>query len=268
MIRRTPSAIRSNYTVLPNAVLNDPRLSWEARGMLAYLLSKPDHWKVIVKALVKETKAKRDAVYRILNEIEDAGYITREQSHDETGQFVQVERIVHEVSTVPFDDITASGLAVNGSTVSGSTVNGKPVDIVSTELEKVLNEESTDVSNSSSAENSADGITTKTQPFAKEFQILWSQYPRKVGRTSAYKQVVARLRAGVSLETLLEATKNYAEARRGEDSKYTLHGQTFYGSSLRYEDYLSEGAGVAEAEQPRVSRQFSDIEKFLMNGDN
>ena len=106
------------------------------------------------------------------------------------------------------------------------------------------------------------------KPYTAEFDTLWAIYPRKVGRKPAYEAVVARLRAGVPITTLLEATKNYANIRRGKEQNFTLHPATFYGSSLRYEDYINEGAGVAETETPRASRAFSDIEQFLMNGDN
>ena len=33
-----------NYTVLGNHLLTDRKLSWEARGLLCYPLSRPDDW--------------------------------------------------------------------------------------------------------------------------------------------------------------------------------------------------------------------------------
>ena len=35
-----------NYSVINNTVLNDDRVSWEAKGMACYLLSKPDDWRI------------------------------------------------------------------------------------------------------------------------------------------------------------------------------------------------------------------------------
>jgi hypothetical protein len=73
-----------DFTVVANRILNDPRLSWAARGMLVHLLSKPDHWSVNVHALINETQASargsgRDAVYRTLDELGEAGYIVRKR---------------------------------------------------------------------------------------------------------------------------------------------------------------------------------------------
>lgn len=72
---------QSNFYVLDKRISEDARLSWGARGMLVFLLGKPDHWKVSVQALINETEGKRasgrDAVYAMINELLDAGYMRR-----------------------------------------------------------------------------------------------------------------------------------------------------------------------------------------------
>lgn len=73
---------QTNYYILNRNISEDKRLRWAARGLLVYLLGKPDHWKVSVTALVNETaqantKSGRDTVYKLLNELIDAGYIER-----------------------------------------------------------------------------------------------------------------------------------------------------------------------------------------------
>jgi len=64
----------SNFTTIPNALVNDTRLRWNDLGLLVYLLSKPDTWSVRVDVLVKERSIGRDAVYGILKRLRDAGY--------------------------------------------------------------------------------------------------------------------------------------------------------------------------------------------------
>lgn len=76
-----------DFTVVANRILNEPRLSWAARGMLVHLLSKPDHWSVNVQALINETSGStrssgRDAVYRTLEELDVTGYIVRKRLAD------------------------------------------------------------------------------------------------------------------------------------------------------------------------------------------
>ena len=97
------AARKSQFYTLPTATIDDDRLSWEARGLLIYLLSKPDHWKVQVKDLINRTKnaigrpAGRDKVYTILNELRAAGYIVRSFNR-EGGNFIGVE---YEIADTP-----------------------------------------------------------------------------------------------------------------------------------------------------------------------
>ncbi|MTV47741.1 hypothetical protein GJ688_01930 [Heliobacillus mobilis] len=87
---------RSNpYAMIDKGVLNDKRLSWRAKGLLAYLLSKPDDWRVNINDLVNQSKDGRDAVYATLQELEEAGYIVSRKVR-EKGRFLGVERIVRE----------------------------------------------------------------------------------------------------------------------------------------------------------------------------
>jgi len=151
-IRRSPSALRRNFTIVSNPTITDSRLSWEARGLLVYLLSKPDHWKVNVKHLISESpSAGREKVYRILNELEEAGYITQEQTRCKGGEFSEMERIVHDVS-----ESTVVGKTVYGKTVNGSAVYGKPVDIVNTDL--LVNTELVERTEKEAASFGADSI--------------------------------------------------------------------------------------------------------------
>lgn len=75
------AARKTQFYVLPTTTIEDTRLSWEARGLLIYLLQKPDHWNACVKRLIEQTKnclgkaAGRDKVYAILKELRMAGYV-------------------------------------------------------------------------------------------------------------------------------------------------------------------------------------------------
>lgn len=70
----------NNFYMLDKRISEDKRLGWAARGLLIYLLGKPDNWRVSVPALIAETngagfKTGRDGVYRILKELAGAGYV-------------------------------------------------------------------------------------------------------------------------------------------------------------------------------------------------
>lgn len=84
------------YFMMRRDSAQDESLSWEARGMLCYLLSKPDDWEVNVKDLQQQCGQGR--VYRIINELKDARYIKdREKKHNpETGKWEWTPYIVFE----------------------------------------------------------------------------------------------------------------------------------------------------------------------------
>jgi hypothetical protein len=68
---------RVTFTVVDNAAVRDPDLSWKATGLLTFLLGQPDDWKVSVKHLTTCKVDGRDSVQSGLDELEAAGYLRR-----------------------------------------------------------------------------------------------------------------------------------------------------------------------------------------------
>lgn len=65
------------FTMVANEVLKNPALSWKAKGMYAYLFSKPDQWEFSNRRIVTESNGGRHAVLSALNELRDAGLLIR-----------------------------------------------------------------------------------------------------------------------------------------------------------------------------------------------
>ena len=85
------SSIRSGrkkgFVVLYRAVAQDQRLSLEARGLFALMMSLPDDWEYTVSGLAVKAGCGREKVRRLLKELQTVGYLIREQSHDSGGKF-------------------------------------------------------------------------------------------------------------------------------------------------------------------------------------
>ena len=93
---------KERFSIVDNKVIEDKRLSFKARGLLIYMLSKPDDWKFYTDELAK--RSSKDGVSTIksaLNEIENAGYLTRKQEHRKNGQFASQDWILTDTSTIP-----------------------------------------------------------------------------------------------------------------------------------------------------------------------
>lgn len=90
---------REGFTILPNSTLRDKRLSLKTRAILAIMISVPDDWDFTVSGLASICGAGRDAVRSALRELEESGYLTRAQCHDESGHFSRNEYIVTDEPT-------------------------------------------------------------------------------------------------------------------------------------------------------------------------
>lgn len=84
--------------------LNDDRLSWKAKGIIAYMLSMPDDWTFYVEELIKHSKDGESSFRSGLKELKDLGYIKRFPVRNET-KIQSWETIVFEVPQVEKQDV-------------------------------------------------------------------------------------------------------------------------------------------------------------------
>lgn len=89
---------REGFTVLPNELLRDKRLSLRAKGLICMMLSLPPNWKDSVSGLCSICGSGKDAVRSSLREMENAGYLTREQTHDKGGKFAGSVYVIRDYS--------------------------------------------------------------------------------------------------------------------------------------------------------------------------
>ncbi|WP_051935340.1 hypothetical protein [Deinococcus sp. YIM 77859] len=109
------------YAQIARALFEDERLSWRAKGLMGYLLSRKDGWKVYVADLQKRSTDGRDACYKALDELGRAGYLERHEQR-EKGRIKGYEYVIHEVAC---EERAASWISVSGKAASGKTVSGK-----------------------------------------------------------------------------------------------------------------------------------------------
>lgn len=82
---------RVPFAQLANAMLRDTRLSLDARGALAFILSHPDDWSFSVAWFMRANKIGRDKTDRIIKELVSAGYCARRQNRGGRGRFSPFE---------------------------------------------------------------------------------------------------------------------------------------------------------------------------------
>lgn len=155
-IIRTRLDHEDNFTQIPNAWLRDNRLSLKAIGLLAQLLSHSQGWSVSVETLARSNNCGKDLVRSAITELEQHGYLTRKQTRN--GNLFG-ESVFYT---------TAPDLSLAGFPTSENTTSENPTP-----------------KNKSIKKN----IDKKylSSKFELWFEEFWEAYPRKVGKSAAYK---------------------------------------------------------------------------------
>ncbi len=126
-----------NYFAAANEPFNDAQLSWEARGLMGYLLSKPDNWEVRLRDVLEQGPAGEHKVDRMLAELRKAGYISRQRVTCVDGTFTWITTIYESPSLNP-DQSTMGRKSPNGYHRAkiqslDNPPTGKPPHVLSTE---------------------------------------------------------------------------------------------------------------------------------------
>jgi hypothetical protein len=90
---------KNGFVTIDNRTAQDKQISWEARGLLVYLLSLPLDWQIKVNHLIGQGNAGRDAVRKMLRELQAFGYASGFHKPDEhalRGRFGGSEIVVYE----------------------------------------------------------------------------------------------------------------------------------------------------------------------------
>lgn len=148
---------RERWTTISRETLNDEALSFRARGVLAWLLDKPDDWRCNADTISNHGTEGRDAVRTALSELEEHGYLVRRKAQDAQGRW-STEIEVYERPTDAWKSVV-------GSPTPGNPTVGSPGANTTTETD--------------------DCEQTPVVPIDSDFEMFWKWYPNKVGKPAA-----------------------------------------------------------------------------------
>jgi hypothetical protein len=202
VIRRGPLAA-DNFTIVSNAIIRDARLSLKARGLGIWLLSHTEGWKLSIRSIATQVGTGVEAVQSGLKELEDHGYLVREQQTGEHGKFAGVD---YRVTDVP------AGQTEYGFPVHGSPADGEAGDRVSdthkkTNSKKIKSEEEHPAAGASEASKE----TTENQR-ANALAGHYYELLGKMGNVPAFMKIIRMgVRAGYSDDAIQKALDYIAE---------------------------------------------------------
>lgn len=277
---------QDHFTMVPNEIGRDRRLSYRARGIFTVLIGLPAGARISAADLADESeKEGRKAVLTALAELRDYGLL-RTVRHRE-GREWRTTTYVRRSLDAPWPpmpkgavDISAgrgeADLGTPGESEPadprGECPQGTPVDGTPNSrhpdtgpyLEEPLVEEREEEDLLRAAAPRCEGsdqlaLVPSPTPAPKheypgQFEDTWAVYPRKIAKKAAFKAWNARRRAGVPTAELHQAVLNFADecVAHGREQRHIMHGSTFFGPDERWKDYLDGPATPAPAPAPRT----------------
>lgn len=145
---RTEKNRNNPYVMINKTALDDEKLSWKAKGIWCYLMSKPDGWKCQVEDLKKHSKDGTDSVKAGLRELREHGYMIKRPIKNAKNIIVEWEEILFEVPAEEAKEVFANQeikriaslekrrnkKSINGKSTSGFSSSGKPNHIINTKV--------------------------------------------------------------------------------------------------------------------------------------
>ena len=223
-------------------------------------MSKPDTWEINREAIVAFRKAGRDKVTRMLSELENCGYLTREKHRGKDGRF-------HWISVLYEEPIHQNH---GGKTVDGFSAldTGKPstaepsLDKPATRKAPLLNTDRAipDSGKTESCTHTSDLASPSEKAKESEaeaaFATAWREYPQRRGNPQkpARKQFFATIDRGIAPELLIASVKAYAAHCREQgiiSTRFVMQAKTFFGVDEEWREFSETKPAHATDSTPR-----------------
>ncbi|EGQ3375399.1 conserved phage C-terminal domain-containing protein [Staphylococcus pseudintermedius] len=243
-----------NFVTVHKDFIHDSNISWKAKGILLYLLSRPDDWQIYETELEQHSTDGLSGLKSGIKELEEIGYIQRNRKRDKSGRLNGYEYLVYEQPHhIRFSNV---GKTVNGKTNNGKTVNGKS---------HTTNNNSTnnDLTNNNSTNNDVNILSGNptAYPYRDVIDYLNKQTGKQYKSTTKKNQTVIRARTdeGFTLDDFKKVIDNKVSEWKGTDMEKYLRPETLFGT--KFEGYLNQGlqpSGMDQLERMKYDESYWD----------
>lgn len=204
------------FTQVANDVLNDKNLSLNAKGLYAYIYSKPNGWDFSYIRIASELKESKNSVLKYIQELEGAGLLTRKR--------LSTGRVQYKIHIKPLTkDWVEEKKPQTKKATDQNYHSGKFGHISNKDIKVIKNINNKDIL----------------------FDQFWSEYPRKTAKVVARKSW-AKINPDQELsEKIIKSVENYKKSSQWKNPKYIPHPATFLNQG-RWEDEIEFNGKEAE----------------------
>ena len=236
---------QKGFTLLPNSTLRDNRLSLKTRALLAIMVSLPEDWDYTVSGLASICDVGKDAVRTSLQELENCGYLTRTQRHNESGHFSQNE---YSVTDTPLSGYPSTGEPLTDN----PTQQNK--DCTNTPYSPPKGDDAVIANKKRASQRSAPKAAPDWKP--ERFAKFWDYYPRGESKQAAIRAWDRLQPADELIDEMARALKRQMDTRQWREGVGIPHASTWL-NQRRWTDKLPEeprpqGGSGGWAEDPEV----------------
>lgn len=254
---------RQPYTVIFNGCLQDARLSFKARGLLAYMLSMQDGWEFYTKELVKHGVEGIDAIQSALNELTNLGYLRRNRRR-EKGKLRGQVWYVYDSPQPDNPLVVEKPEQRHSKNENGSTTASAPqLDYPELANPSLISTNSNKESNTS--------ISSTTTIIKDNFEKLWKLYPNKKGKQAAFKHYRALAKKtkdpdfNKKIQDGIQAYKRWLVASNTE-GQYIKQGSTFFNQESWDDDWSTATQPIIKPAAPAFDAKQWAIDTFASYG--
>jgi biotin operon repressor len=179
-----------HFTQIPNDWLRDSRISLGAKGLLAQLLSHAPGWKISQESLAHANGIGRDAIRTLINELLEAGYLTRSEERERTEKGY-LGGYTYTTQDPTQDNPTQDNPLHKKNIIKKNNLKNN---------ERIYSD--------------------------SEFDLFWSYYPKKVDKGAAVRAFKKALKTSPATE-VIEGAKRYAEDPNLPDKQFVKNPATW-----------------------------------------
>lgn len=227
-----------DFVLVHKGFIYDDKLSARAKGVLLYLLSRPNDWQIYTSEVQKHMKDGVKSVNSAVNELINVGYIKRTLKRSDKGTFKGYEYLVYETPTeMPF---TENGQTENGLAENGQTENRQGH---TTKNNRTNNE----LTNNNKTNN--DSNTSATDVTRERFEEWWKLYDKKLDKKKAFSLFKSALKEH-SYEIIMNGTREYLKTITNK--QYQKYPKTFLSQESYLNDFTEETQSTGQDQLERM----------------
>lgn len=253
----------SNYSIISNVHLQDETLSWKAKGILSYLLSKPDNWQVYIAHLKNQSTDGRDATASGIRELINAGYLSRDYTRNEAGQMTGRSYVVYESSFEQKAVNKGANPKTENPLLDNPTLDNPT--LLNTDVKQILKKTTTDVQPPPERVDPVDHGQKKTSPSFSESELisilagLMLLIPEKHRKPSIEKAIEKGLKAHSADYLRAAILYTCAHSNGGTTQKF----RAYLGKTI--ENHWHEGFEPDKApDQSAIKKEFSKMPENVL----